>query len=108
MGMTDTHDEEQTQVQKGPPVTVDTSTPEAPNYQKGHKKYTGRGTPEDPFVVVWDDHDPEDPFNWSKGRRWLITLQVRGVDIVWRPISVNESCVHRAAACYWYMDCFIL
>ncbi|KAI0340631.1 MFS general substrate transporter [Trametopsis cervina] len=76
MGMTDTHDEEQTQVQKERPVAVDTSGPEAPNYEKGHKKYTGRGTPEDPFVVVWDDHDPEDPFNWSKGRRWLITLQL--------------------------------
>lgn len=46
------------------------------DYDKGHEKYTGRGTREDPFVVDWDDHDPENPFNWTKGRRWLITIQV--------------------------------
>ncbi|KAI0085475.1 MFS general substrate transporter [Irpex rosettiformis] len=45
-------------------------------YDNGHDKYTGRGTREDPFVVDWDDHDSENPFNWTKGRRWLITIQL--------------------------------
>lgn len=39
------------------------------------EKYRGRGTPEDPFVVDWDLGDPENPFNWSVARKWLITLQ---------------------------------
>ncbi|KAI0818836.1 MFS general substrate transporter [Irpex lacteus] len=46
------------------------------DYDKGHEKYIERGTREDPFVVDWDDHDPENPFNWTKGRRWLITIQL--------------------------------
>ena len=39
-------------------------------------KYPGRGTAEDPFVVDWDLGDPENPFNWSVLRKWIITLQV--------------------------------
>ena len=48
--------------------------PETP--QDDGRKYPGRGTPEDPFVVDWDLGDPENPFNWSKLRKWIITLQV--------------------------------
>jgi hypothetical protein len=44
--------------------------------QLDRQKYPGRGTPHDPFVVDWDLGDPENPFNWSKRRKWLITLQV--------------------------------
>lgn len=40
------------------------------------KRYPGRGTREDPFVVDWDLGDPENPYNWTKSRKWLITLQV--------------------------------
>ena len=40
------------------------------------KKYPGSGTHEDPFVVDWSLGDPENPYNWSKARKWLITLQV--------------------------------
>ena len=57
-------------------VASPTDTRIIQEYDKGHDKYTGRGTREDPFIVDWDDHDPENPFNWTKGRRWLITIQV--------------------------------
>ncbi|KIP06011.1 hypothetical protein PHLGIDRAFT_107513 [Phlebiopsis gigantea 11061_1 CR5-6] len=40
------------------------------------RKYPGRGTLEDPFVVDWDLGDPENPFNWSRLRKWIITLQL--------------------------------
>lgn len=39
-------------------------------------KFPGRGTPEDPFIVDWDLGDPENPYNWSSLRKWMITLQV--------------------------------
>jgi hypothetical protein len=39
--------------------------------------YPGSGTPEDPYIVDWDDNDPENPYNWTKARRWFITAQVR-------------------------------
>lgn len=40
------------------------------------KKYPGKGTYEDPYVVDWDLGDPENPFNWSRTRKWAITAQV--------------------------------
>lgn len=45
--------------------------------EKRRGKYLGRGTREDPFVVVWGEDDPENPFNWPKSRKWLVTIQVR-------------------------------
>ncbi|KAJ3760216.1 MFS general substrate transporter [Lentinula raphanica] len=41
-----------------------------------HARYTGSGTREDPYIVVWDEDDPEDPYNWSKTRKWIITTQL--------------------------------
>lgn len=38
--------------------------------------HTGTGTPEDPFIIDWDLGDPEDPYNWSKNKKWLMTMQV--------------------------------
>lgn len=35
--------------------------------------YPGAGTREDPFVVDWDPADPQDPYNWSNLRKWLVT-----------------------------------
>ncbi|KAF8964653.1 major facilitator superfamily domain-containing protein [Flammula alnicola] len=40
------------------------------------RTYLGSGTAEDPYVVDWDLNDPEDPYNWSKLRRWIITAQL--------------------------------
>lgn len=38
--------------------------------------YTGSGTQEDPYVVDWDLGDPESPYNWTKKKKWIITMQV--------------------------------
>ncbi|EXJ62420.1 hypothetical protein A1O7_02855 [Cladophialophora yegresii CBS 114405] len=37
-------------------------------------KYRGSGTPRDPFVVQWLDHDPENPKNYSNLFKWLMTF----------------------------------
>lgn len=42
----------------------------------GEDLYPGDGTIENPFVVDWDRQDPENPYNWSKRSRWLLTCQV--------------------------------
>lgn len=36
--------------------------------------YEGKGTDEDPFVVVWLPNDPKNPYNWSPARRWTVTM----------------------------------
>jgi hypothetical protein len=46
-------------------------TPDVENWH-----YKGSGTTEDPYVVVWIDHDPRNPMNWSKVRRWCVTMLV--------------------------------
>ncbi|KAF8831539.1 hypothetical protein HHX47_DHR1000477 [Lentinula edodes] len=42
----------------------------------GHARYIGSGVHEDPYIVVWDEEDPENPYNWSKTRKWIITMQL--------------------------------
>ena len=42
-------------------------------------KYPGAGTIQDPYLVDWDVLDQENPFNWSKPRKWAITAQVMPV-----------------------------
>lgn len=44
---------------------------------KNEAKSPGGGTDENPYVVDWNPGDPENPFNWSRRRKWFITLQVR-------------------------------
>ncbi|KAJ3788558.1 MFS general substrate transporter [Lentinula aff. detonsa] len=41
-----------------------------------HARYAGSGTRQDPYIVVWDEEDPEDPYNWSNTRKWIITTQL--------------------------------
>lgn len=38
--------------------------------------YPGSGTSDDPYIINWDLSDPENPYSWSKHRKWLITTQV--------------------------------
>ncbi|KAJ3522315.1 hypothetical protein NMY22_g11940 [Coprinellus aureogranulatus] len=40
------------------------------------RTYTGDGTVDDPYVVDWDLDDPDDPYNWPRARKWLITAQL--------------------------------
>ena len=60
---------------------------------KSESRYPGGGTGENPFVVDWDPKDPENPFNWSRGRKWLITLQVRCQLSSPRQNVINIACV---------------
>ncbi|PIL23769.1 MFS general substrate transporter [Ganoderma sinense ZZ0214-1] len=39
-------------------------------------KYPGAGTAQNPYLVDWDVLDQENPFNWSKSRKWAITAQL--------------------------------
>lgn len=39
-------------------------------------QYPGRGTEDDPYVVDWDLADVQNPFNWNKFHKWIITAQV--------------------------------
>ncbi|KAM5539116.1 hypothetical protein V8D89_007339 [Ganoderma adspersum] len=39
-------------------------------------KYPGAGTVQNPYLVDWDVLDQENPFNWSKPRKWAITAQL--------------------------------
>ena len=38
--------------------------------------YEGSGTEDDPFVVVWIEHDPRNPMLYSKTKKWAITMLV--------------------------------
>jgi hypothetical protein len=42
----------------------------------GADVYPSDGTLGNPFVVDWDRDDPENPNNWPKRSRWLLTCQV--------------------------------
>lgn len=46
-----------------------------PDFPIVERTYIGSGTAKDPYVVDWDLNDPEDPYNWSKVRKWVITMQ---------------------------------
>ena len=52
--------------------------------------YNGTGTPEDPYIVVWHEGDPQNPYNWSKGKKWLITAQ----------LAIGTLCVTFASTVY--------
>lgn len=41
-----------------------------------HHKYPGSGTDEDPYVVNWIPHDPRNPMEFSRFRKWSITFTV--------------------------------
>ena len=55
-------------------------------WQDKSLKNPGKGTHADPYVVDWDLADPENPFNWSNRRRWVITFQV-GVPLAMIPVA---------------------
>ncbi|RDB24165.1 Efflux pump FUBT [Hypsizygus marmoreus] len=41
-----------------------------------HCTYPGNGTSDSPYIVDWDLDDPENPYNWTKARKWVITSQL--------------------------------
>ncbi|KAK5279241.1 hypothetical protein LTR16_007852, partial [Cryomyces antarcticus] len=46
----------------------------SPEVLKWH--YDGSGTEEDPYVVTWIDNDPRNPMNFSKVKKWSLTMLV--------------------------------
>lgn len=38
--------------------------------------YTGDGTEKSPYIVSWNPGDPDDPYNWPRTYKWLITVQL--------------------------------
>ncbi|GAA5934000.1 MFS transporter [Sporobolomyces koalae] len=36
--------------------------------------YKGHGTEASPFIVTWQENDPENPMNWTPLKKWLITI----------------------------------
>lgn len=67
-------------------------------------QYPGKGTIADPYLVDWDLGDPENPYNWSTRRKWLITSQVSSES---SPLPGLDS-EHRATASARDMDRIIL
>jgi hypothetical protein len=65
----------------------------------GTHVYPGSGSPEDPYVVDWLVEDAENPYNWSRIRKWVITAQVRVSSMFMGRGS------HPRPACFVYMDC---
>ncbi|KII88762.1 hypothetical protein PLICRDRAFT_176307 [Plicaturopsis crispa FD-325 SS-3] len=39
-------------------------------------RYSGSGTSGSPYIVDWDENDPENPYTWSRVKKWMITAQV--------------------------------
>lgn len=64
----------------GSSCTVLSPSPPTTEPNEPHERgsaYPGQGTAQDPYVVDWiKQSDPENPYNWSNGRKWLLTYQV--------------------------------
>ena len=83
---------------------LDTTTPSAVKSPvEVGSQYPGRGTLEDPFIVDWDLGDPENPFNWSILRKWIITMQARANPTT-HSLTLNKS----ITACYRDLDSLVL
>jgi hypothetical protein len=41
----------------------------------GELAVEGAGAPRtyEDDIVIWDDNDPEDPYNWTAGKRWRVS-----------------------------------
>ncbi|GAA5909642.1 MFS transporter [Sporobolomyces salmoneus] len=58
-------------------------TPETPDKARSHSDpekgftqtlYKGEGTEASPYIVTWQENDPENPLNFSSFKKWMITL----------------------------------
>ncbi|KAG6849586.1 hypothetical protein H0H93_007171 [Arthromyces matolae] len=55
------------------------------------KTYSGEGTSYSPYLVDWIENDPENPYNWSKSKKWIITMQVNKLAICTWTVSFGSS-----------------
>lgn len=53
--------------------------------------YAGKGTEEEPFVVVWLPNDPRNPMNFSTVKKWSITVLVSMVTLAVALVSSAYS-----------------
>ncbi len=44
--------------------------------------YEGQGTEEDPYVVEWIENDVRNPMNWSRTKKWILSLAVANTVLV--------------------------
>lgn len=47
--------------------------------------FEGLGSLDNPFIVDWYTDDKANPYNWSKPRKWLITMQVSFLFVTMQP-----------------------
>ncbi|KAG6833185.1 hypothetical protein H0H87_010247 [Tephrocybe sp. NHM501043] len=57
-------------------VTVETRASSDKRYPAPSCSYPGEGTSYSPYVVDWAPNDPDNPYNWTKTRKWFITMQL--------------------------------
>lgn len=73
--------------ESSPPSSCSSSTITSPTstitpstiYPSGKQNpFPGSGAPDDPYLVDFlrGEHDPANPYNWSRGRKWLITAVI--------------------------------
>jgi hypothetical protein len=54
----------------------DHEPPETQDLGPDGSYFPGKGTSNDPYVVNWDLGEPQNPYNWTNKRKWIITAQV--------------------------------
>lgn len=52
------------------------NTPSDPGDMEKNHVYKGQGTEQDPFIVEFQEDDPENPMNWGQSRKWFIACIV--------------------------------
>lgn len=57
-------------------IMAQPAQPIAPGDMEKNNVYEGHGTEQDPFIVEFQEGDPENPMNWGKIRRWFIACIV--------------------------------
>lgn len=64
-------------------------------YKDKDPHYPGAGTANDPYVIDWDLGDPENPYNWSHKKKWIMTAQVSQLiqDLTHKKLMLNAVTV---------------
>lgn len=57
-----------------------------PSVRRAH--YTGSGTEDDPYAVIWLENDPRNPMQYSSKARWTYVMIVAGCALL---VSIDSS-----------------
>ncbi|KAG6853697.1 hypothetical protein C0991_002232 [Blastosporella zonata] len=87
-------------------VTVETRSSYSPSdkHYSAVISYPGEGTSDSPYIVDWVPDDAENPYNWSKAKKWVITMQVRAK---WPPQADAPSHVAPLSVGPLYLDSLV-